>query len=117
MFKSKKGQSTVEFALLLPAMIFLIVVIVEVGMFLNTYVTLVSISRDAARVAIVGIKTDEEIQSALSSVDIEISPAPADRVKGVPVTVTASREYNQITGFISFAFPETVSAQTVMMME
>ena len=40
--RNRKGQSTVEFALILPVLLLLIFAIIEFGFILNAYVTVVS---------------------------------------------------------------------------
>ena len=47
----KKGQSLVEFAVLLPLLLVLIVGVVEVVIFVGTYINLVDLTREAARFA------------------------------------------------------------------
>jgi hypothetical protein len=47
----KKGQSLVEFAVLLPLLLLLIVGVVEVVIFVGTYINLVDLTREAARFA------------------------------------------------------------------
>lgn len=63
MVKNRKGQSTVEFALVLPILIFLMVVIAELGFAFNAYVTVVHTAREVARMA--AISTTEYTPSAL----------------------------------------------------
>ncbi|MGI6705151.1 MAG: TadE/TadG family type IV pilus assembly protein [Clostridia bacterium] len=63
MMRNQKGQSTVEFALVLPILIFLMVVIAELGFAFNAYVTVVHTAREVARMA--SISTTEYTPSAL----------------------------------------------------
>jgi Flp pilus assembly protein TadG len=51
--RNRKGQSTVEFALILPVLLLLIFAIIEFGFILNAYVTVVSAAREGARYGIV----------------------------------------------------------------
>ncbi|MBE0466414.1 MAG: pilus assembly protein [Candidatus Desulforudis sp.] len=55
--KGQGGQSAVEFALILPVLILIVLGIIEFGWLLNSKITLTSASREGARVAIV---TDDE---------------------------------------------------------
>ena len=57
----EKGQSLVEFAILLPVLIMLLVGIVEIGWGLNSYLTVVDSARDGARLGSKGSATDAEI--------------------------------------------------------
>lgn len=49
--KDKRGQSLVEFALVLPVIIFLLMAIMEGGRIFSAYVELQSVARDGARYA------------------------------------------------------------------
>jgi len=51
----KKGQSLVEFAVLLPLLLLLILGVVEVTIFVGTYINLVDLTREAARFASQGV--------------------------------------------------------------
>ncbi|MGI5852115.1 MAG: TadE/TadG family type IV pilus assembly protein [Caldicoprobacterales bacterium] len=51
--RNRKGQTTVEFALILPVLLLLIFAIIEFGFILNAYVTVVSAAREGARYGIV----------------------------------------------------------------
>ena len=59
--KGETGQSLVEFALLLPIFLILLVGVVEIGWGLNSYLTVVDSARDGARLASKGSATDAEI--------------------------------------------------------
>ena len=49
--RDRKGQALVEFALILPAIIFLLMAIMEGGRILSAYLELQSVARDCARYA------------------------------------------------------------------
>lgn len=51
-FRGTGGQSTVEMAILLPVLLLLLVGIVDIGLSLNTYLTVTNASREAATYAI-----------------------------------------------------------------
>lgn len=123
MFKMKKGQATVEFALLLPIMIFLILFIVELGMMLNSYLKIANASREAARLIAVG-RSEVDAQTAiytmtsgLKSSDLVKSITPAVPKKGDEVTVIITYKYTPLTGIFSAVWPNELSTKTVMLRE
>jgi hypothetical protein len=50
-FKSKKAQSFVEFALVLPVLLIILLGVVELTLFIGSYINLVDLTREAARFA------------------------------------------------------------------
>ena len=51
LFKSKKAQSFVEFALILPILLLILLGVVELTLFIGSYINLVDLTREAARFA------------------------------------------------------------------
>ena len=51
-FRGTSGQSTVELAILLPVLLMLLVGIVDIGLSINTYLTVTNASREAVTYAI-----------------------------------------------------------------
>jgi hypothetical protein len=51
LFKSKKAQSFVEFALVLPILLIILLGVVELTLFIGSYINLVDLTREAARFA------------------------------------------------------------------
>jgi hypothetical protein len=51
LFKKKKAQSFIEFALVLPLLILVLLGVVELTLFLGTYINLLDLTREAARFA------------------------------------------------------------------
>ncbi|MGI6327399.1 MAG: TadE/TadG family type IV pilus assembly protein [Dethiobacteria bacterium] len=104
MKKTEKGQSLVEFALLLifvlPPLLF---GILQFGLIFNGQLTISHAVRDGARLAAVG-KSDDDVKSMVldcvastpflnvSSDSISITPGPSNRIVGeeIEVTVNAS---------------------------
>jgi len=60
--KRQKGQSIIEFAIVLPLFVSMFLGIVYMGMFFADYLTLSYITRDSARLAAVGT-TEQNIRS------------------------------------------------------
>lgn len=65
--KSEKGQSLVEFALVIPILLMLLFGIVDFGRALHVYLTLDHAGRDAARTASIGAKGSDIISAAHKS--------------------------------------------------
>lgn len=59
----ERGQGLVEMAIILPLFLLIIVGVVEVTNAMTSYVTLVSSSRDGARLGSKGLATDAEIKN------------------------------------------------------
>jgi Flp pilus assembly protein TadG len=97
--RNTDGQSLVEFALILPILISLILGMIEFGWILNGQITLTSAAREGARVAIVyesAADASTAVQSAVSksaessSLTIEeTSTTFNDLTKSAKVTVNA----------------------------
>jgi len=115
--KSERGQSAVEFALVLPILIIILLGIIEFGWFLNAKITITSAAREGARVyAIHGDKDDVQtrvknaVANTLSSTTVQqVTGSPAlsalkelSGIKMAEVTVTGN--VRGITGFFSRPF-------------
>ena len=59
--RDKKGQSTVEFALVLPVLLLIVFGIIEFRFIFNAYVTVISSAREGARYGIIGDKDEGQI--------------------------------------------------------
>lgn len=128
-FKSEKGQSLVEFALVLPILLLLVFGIVEFGRAFNTYLIISNASREGARYAVVGAENGEIIDaieaktSTLgSSVDILISPEDkSSRTNGEPVDIKVSYSLSLITPIVGPLISEdnslNIESITTMRME
>lgn len=57
-FERQKGQATVEFALIFPFFIFLVIGFAYTAMLCHDYLTLTAITRDSARSLSVGVAAD-----------------------------------------------------------
>lgn len=90
--REARGQTLVEFALILPIFILLLVGIVDFGRAIYAYNTISNASREAVRVAIVnqncGDITDEAIKQAvslgISAADVEVEFATPDLSSTIP---------------------------------
>lgn len=89
---SQRGQSTVELALCLPIVMFLVGALVQVGMIVADQARLWHAAREAARIAVVDpdatLAEDVARSSGLSPLEVSVDPSPVYRRMGEPLTVT-----------------------------
>ena len=101
--RRQRGQTMVEFAIILPLLLLLLLGILQLGVVFNNYVTLTDAVRAGARQGAVGRSVADPVGSAVSRV--RTSAAGLDQAKlsvsvtspwtqGSNVTVTASYPYN-----------------------
>ena len=101
--KDKKGQALVEFAIILPVLLLLIMGIMEFGMMLNSYLTIENASREGARLGIVGGTTDEikscviSVSPNLNAADLSVLINPDDGYRNSGDTLTVTVDYNYHT--------------------
>jgi Flp pilus assembly protein TadG len=124
--RGKKGAAVVEFALVVPILLLLVIGILEFGRVLHTYLVVVNAAREGARYAAVGIsKTDviDKVKKACPAFDpslltIEVTGAQGPR--GQPVTVKVTYPVDIVTPLFERVFshnPFPVSAEAVMRLE
>lgn len=65
LLRSEKGQSMVEFALLLPILILILLMIIEGGLIFGGYLELQNAARDGARYA--SVHTDKQDQTSINT--------------------------------------------------
>ncbi len=128
----ENGQSTVEFALLLPLLLLLSVLIIEVSLVFHNYLIVTQLSREAARAVALGTKTDEQITTDITTntsglanthflvgtiSGVSILPTPAEREQGANTTVSIA--YRVFINAPHFGEPMglTMTATTTMRIE
>jgi Flp pilus assembly protein TadG len=106
--RSEEGAVAVEFALLLPILVILLLGIMEFSLVLNAQITLTSAAREGART--VAIENDQTsaradvraaaivLDPALDDADITFSPT-GTCVAGVTSVTTVTYDYKFLTGF------------------
>ena len=125
--KNQNGQALVEFAIILPILLMLVMGILQFGMMLNAYLTIENASREGARAGIIG-SSDAEIQNLVISTSpgldperltVIITPDEPDRKSGDTLTVQITYNYNLIVPIISSLFDNVVvlKGQTSMRVE
>jgi Flp pilus assembly protein TadG len=101
--KNERGQTMVEFALVLPILALLLFGVIQFGVAFNNYITITDAARAGARKAAVsreagdpvGAATAEVVASAgnLDKTQLAISVTPAPWDAGSDVTVTVKYPY------------------------
>lgn len=125
--KNEKGQALVEFAIVLPIFLLIVMGIVQFGMVLNSYITIENVSREGARAGIIG-STDEEIQYLIISTSpnldpknltVTITPNESVRKSGDSLVVKVTYNYNLTVPIISSIFNNVIvlNGQTTMRVE
>lgn len=116
MIKEQKGQSLVEFALVLPLLLLLICGIVDLGRLLFAYSSLNMTNQEAVRMGGLG-RTDAEIIAYskdhvsvgdASKLIVSITPKQSERKAGQDVTVTLQYPLPWITPIMSSIIPAPV---------
>ncbi|MGH4122555.1 MAG: TadE/TadG family type IV pilus assembly protein [Clostridium sp.] len=125
--RNEKGQSLVEFAILLPLLLLLLMGILEFGIMLNSYLTIHNSAREGARLGIVSgsnIEIKELINNISPNLDSEnlivnITPLEGMRSSGDTLTVEVIYNYHVIIPIISNILHNVVvlKAQTSMRIE
>jgi Flp pilus assembly protein TadG len=90
--RDEGGQTTVELALCLPVVVFVVVAVIEVGLIVADQVRLWHAAREAARQAVVDDDTDAAIDAAqragFDSLDVTVDPESNYRQQGEPLSGT-----------------------------
>jgi len=119
---NNRGQAIVEFALILPILIVLVMGILEFGLFFHSYVSVSFASKEAARLAALDANATSQsiavsVQAtmpATGNMTITLAPA-APRTTGLPLTVSASAQHTFMTPLIAVVMPSnpyTISSST-----
>ena len=110
--KNNRGQALVEFALMLPVLLLLVVGVMEFGLVINQYMVVAESAREGARSAALGgsnATVTTVARTAASNIDtsqLRVTISPADvRVRGNGVTVTVEKPVQAITVLMSPFFP------------
>ncbi|MGH4119669.1 TadE/TadG family type IV pilus assembly protein [Clostridium sp.] len=125
--RNEKGQSLVEFSILLPFLLLLLMGLLEFGLMLNSYLAIHNSAREGARLGIVA-GSDSEINELITkmspTIDIEniivnITPSVGSRKSGGTITVEVIYNYQVTIPIISNILSGVVvlKAQTSMRIE
>ncbi|MEQ8175158.1 MAG: TadE family protein [Syntrophomonadaceae bacterium] len=127
LIRREDGQSIVEFAMVLPVLLLLLMGIIEFGRIISSYMIINNLAREGARFASVG-KTDSQITTILlnehatldvDKLEVQYSPAYSARVKGEPLKVTVNYTVDLITPLIPEFLPNPlpISSECTMRLE
>lgn len=118
--RNQGGQATVEFALILPLVVMLLLAIIQVGFVARDYVRVAHASREAARAASVdpdGGRAQDVVRHLLGDADVEIARRGAGRV-GDPITATVQYRAKTEVPIVGVLFPDVeISDSTTMRAE
>jgi hypothetical protein len=114
----ERGQATVEFALVLPLIVFALLAILQVGLVVRDQVAVVHAAREAAR----AVSVDRDAASAtkaarrvLARADVEVGGRPA---VGQPISVEVSYHDRTDVPLVGALFPDLdLHAHAVMRVE
>lgn len=127
MILSKKGQTMVETALVLPIVILILTGIIDFGILFGNYTLITSISREAARTAAIG-STDKDIRNMAKDMGqslnpdkmrVFINPSQTYRLRGEKVTITVEYDNEIFTPIVNSVIGNTIklTAKTTMRVE
>ena len=129
--RSEKGQGIVEFALILPILLFLIMGIIQFGLIFLGHISVSNAAREGARVGIIQSTYTEARSKAIEKVNdtFEVTPAlskTGDALvvstfnPGAQFSVTVNGEVDIIVPLFDFLFPTgkyPVSGVSIMRVE
>jgi len=119
---SESGQTIVEFALILPVLLLIVLGMIDFGFIMHSYIVVTQAAREGARAATFG-DTDAQISAAVEAtaaslntdqLSLTIAPSGA-RVTGEPATVAVTYHHNTITPVIHQIWPTIPVKATVTM--
>lgn len=101
-----------EFALVLPVLVFAAVAILQVGLIVRDYIAVVHAAREAARAASVDGDVPAAARRVLDGVRVQVGPRPA---VGEPIAVEI--EYRSVTDLplVGALFPDPVLRHRAVM--
>ncbi|MBI9014462.1 MAG: pilus assembly protein [Clostridiales bacterium] len=123
--RNEKGQSLVEFALVVPLVILILMAIIEFGFMFNAYITISNASREGARLGALG-SNDAAVVTRVVDTSVALDPAklsvtitPANRSRGDMIRVQVNYDYVLITPIVSSVLSPFIDleAETVMRVE
>ena len=120
----EQGAAAVEFAIILPWLVMLVLGIFEFGIAYNNYIALTHAAREGARLAAVGKDhtyiwvTVTKIAPSVEIDNIEVAPSdPSERIVGKPVIVTVTGKVLTIDIPFWKSFVTTLSSTAEMRVE
>lgn len=122
--QNNRGQSVVEFALVLPIILLLLGGMIDFGRVFHEYLVVTAAAREGARSAAVGSDTAMVISTAKQAAgnkgQLTVNVTPNSRIRGESVTVAVANKVTIITPLISAFFPQNpypVTGTAIMRVE
>ncbi len=126
--RSQRGQTLVEFALILPILILILFGILEFGRIFYSYISITNAVREGARIGVVGAEDDEIIAKVKAAAhlkpeiqedEIKILPEETHRTPGVALSVEVSYNVDLVTPLFSKILddPFPLNSKAVMRVE
>ncbi|WP_188207729.1 TadE/TadG family type IV pilus assembly protein [Alkalibacillus aidingensis] len=114
--KDQKGQSLVEFALIIPLLMIMLVGVFDVGRMLYTYTGMHFTAQETVRLGGFGYPDDEIISFAKDNfrtgdgelLEVNVSPDSGERKPGEYVTVTLDYSITPFTPFAKYVFSDSI---------
>ncbi len=112
--KRQRGQSLVEFALVLPLLVLILMGILDFGRAFYAYSVVANSAREGARVGVVAPTTDAEIRAAVRRFTIGLEAIPdakiaitpsGTRVSGETIRVRVEYDFLAVTPLIDSFLP------------
>ena len=125
MTQSSRGQALIEFALVVPILVLLVLGLFDLGYAVYAQNAISNAAREGARTGIILTKTDADIRSrvlatapTLASLQITIAPS-LSRTANTPITVTVNYTFTPMTPVIGQLVGSGIplSARSVMIVE
>ena len=121
----QRGQSLLELALFFPALLFLMVGMLDLGRAFHLYTTLVNAAREGARYAalnpsdVIGIRASVESEATGSNVDLTSGTTisietPSGVGSGNPIKITVTKQFQMVTGLLDSDHQLSVSGVASM---
>jgi Flp pilus assembly protein TadG len=104
--RNEKGQAYLEFAVIVPIMMLVVMGIVDFGRVFNTWLVMTHGAREGARVAAVGwdyAAVEERVNDVTAGFDVQVELVPAVSA-GSAITVTTSTTVTLLSGWIGAIF-------------
>lgn len=112
--KLETGQSLVEFAIMLPILLLVVMGIIEFGFIMNSYLTLQNAAREGARAGALG-SSNSAVESIIKtgstgliqdSITVTVIPEDGSRHTGKMLTVKVTYKYNLNVPIINNIFAD-----------
>lgn len=106
--KRQRGQSMVEFALVIPILLILVIAFLDLGRAVYTQSVLANAAREGTRTAVIRTNSVGAIRAAVKAnaigvtvSDSDITIDPESRTAGRPVSVSVTTRFYAITPFVA----------------